>query len=1322
MGRMNTRKRIRAVWIVMIAITMTILSASMYFAPKQETTAATFESADIRFIFTTDLHGRLTPMDYELGEPYNTGSLAKAYTLIQDAREEKKEGNSFTFDVGDILYDYTTENIFEMEPKAIQPMFQAMKIVNYDAIVLGNHEFDYGYDYIMKQIQGAGLMNKSVVSNLKDAKTGKTVFQENKIISRQVTTKSGKKVTLDIGIIGETIPVLSRKRENYIGTLVTEDIIANATEQAKKLKKEGADIIVVLAHSGMGTENPTEFSKDVSYALTKIKEVDVVLCGHEHNLFPSTNANSAKYYELSGVNKKTGLVNGKNLVMVNDKGQNIGIVDMTVKVSGSEKTITKRSSSIRPVRVSTEANADIIATLGKWEEVFSAATNNIIGNVADGKSFNNFLGLVEDTSSIQMLNNSKIYYALQYINTNALQYKDYPVIAASNHVRYGQLSAQDYANLTGEISEANISAIAPFNKYVFLYEVNGKQVKEWLEWSASAYQTLSKSVTWTDEAMNSAMKASGAKSLISEEWLDEWVSFYVFDGIDYTIDPSVEPRYDFNGKRINQTNRVTNITYNGTPVTDSTKFVLATDPLTNIKKDALTDIENHAIVKGINKSITIMAQYVSMLSKAGDLVPYTDDNWRVSLPADYNFIVKTSQNARAEINQNNWVTTLISNTNELDYYKVHYSSNETDTTGPNLVVAPTIEKPTNQSVKIAVSASDASGIKDIKYAIGDYNEYHSWQYANEFKGTFTAGSNGIYTVYAQDNNNNVTIKKINITNINQGILQAPTVNSYTNRTTRITGKAEPSATIYFKTEDGVYETTVNADGSFSYELPSQRAGNTVIVHTKDSSGRSSDTVTVPVKRTGPNRPVVDNIDNTVLQVTGNTNGDTVAQIFVVAGDKVYVSPNGGKAAYEACDKYVSGYEIIETPIQILQDGRFFVDTNGINGNTLVTVYTFDFANRLSKANMSRAQEVGPNPPILYTVSNAENKVSGRIYNKNAGTTYNVTLTTGGQTYTAVTDEKGYFNINVDVLEAGQAIKVYATDVVDNVTRTSAVISKNVQDISAIIKSMEYQYMFLNDIDNKTTNITGTCLGGNATIIIRCNDELYEVQSNDDGDFLLELESPLKAGSVVTAVYREQYSDSVDADQKIVTVGKPLQPEIQNATIYNTTKLIRVLSKEKGTVTVEVGEDVYKSKNYVYDEALGSYVFDVKINNVDSGNYVSIYASNSAGNSPKLDVPVVERAPNTPKINTVTTNTDLIKGKVNLLLDPKDQDGKTPTVENTGTKVYVKTSNKTYTAVIKDDGTFEVKIAKQKANTTMTIWAINSLGKGPSMEIKVKKAK
>lgn len=1315
-------KRIRTAGAIILIFSLMVLSSGVYFAQTKQSMAATVDSADLRFIFTTDLHGSLTTTDYELGEPYNVGSLSKAITLIEEAREEKAEGNSFTFDVGDMLYDYTTESIFEMDPGAIQPILQAMNTVGYDAITLGNHEFDYGYDYITKQILGAGLKNICVVSNLKDAKNGKTVFDENMMISRKVTTKNGKKVTVNIGIIGETIPVLSRKRENYIGTLVPEDIIENTKKEAAKLKKEGADIIVVLAHSGFGTENPTEFSKDVSYALTKIDEVDVVLCGHEHHMFPSDSVDSAKYYKLPGVNKDTGLVNGKNLVMASDRGRSIGIVDLTLKISGSNKTISKRSSKVRQVKASTAVNTKIEEFFGKWKEVFTAATNNILGNVADGQSLNNYLGIVEDTNSIQLLNNSKIYYALQYIYSTGTSYQGYPVIAASNHNRDGQMSSKDYANITGEITEANLSAIAPFNKYVFLYEVTGKQLKEWLEWTASAYQTTNKSVEWTDEAMNTVMKEAGTQSLIAEEWLDEWGPYYVFDGINYTIDPSVEPRYNYDGDKINTTNRISSITYNGTPVTDGMKFVLATDPLTNVKKDCLTDMQDHAIVKGINKNITIMGHYISMLSKVGDIIPFTDDNWKLDLPENYDFVLKVSQNGRSEINKNNWSDGLITNINEYDYYKVHFNRDDTDTQGPNLVVASSNEKSTNLNVKIAVSATDPSGIKTIRYAYGSYDKNYPWQQAAMVKDTFTAAENGIYTVYAEDNNGNGTVSRIHITNINRGILQVPSINSYTNRTTRITGTAEPSSTIYFKTVDGVYETVVGTDGAFSYELPSQRAGDTVSAYTKDSSGRTSETVTVPVKRTGPNRPVVDAVDNTKLQVTGNTNQDSVAQVFVVAGGKVFVSPNGGAEAYQNCEKYVSSYDIVKTPVQITKDGRFYVDTNGINAETLVTVYTLDFAGRLSKANMSNVAEIGPNPPVIYSVCNAENTVSGRIYNKKEDTVYDVTLTVNGQTYKAVTDMKGYFTAEVGAMEAGQNISIYATDVVDNVTRTSAVIKKQVQDIKNIIESAKYQYMFLDEITNKSTNITGTCLGGDTAVTIKVGDQFYEVTSDYKGDFDLELPSALKAGTEVSAVYRELYSNSIDADMKSVTVGKPYPPEILNAAIYNTTQKLTILSKEKGSVTVEAGGETYTSKKYTLDESLGIYVYEVKIKNVNSGSYISVYATNSAGNSPKLQIPVAKRAPDTPVTQPVYTSTTAIKGNVELLLNTGSATQEIPTVSNTGTKVYAKINNKIYTAVIKDDGSFEIKIPKQKVNTSITVWGANSQGKGPEKVIKVLKAK
>lgn len=1286
--------------------------------------AATAENVDIRFVFTTDLHGRLTTTDYELNKEFKTGSLAKAYTLIEKARQEKMKSNTFTFDVGDVLYDYTTENIFEMEPNAIQPIFRTMATLGYDAIVLGNHEFDYGYDYIMNQMKGSGLKDICVVSNVFDAKTGKTVFHSNMMLTRNVKTKSGKIRTVKIGVIGETVPVLSRKRENYLDVLVTEDIVKNATKQAKLLKARGADVIVVLAHSGFGTENPAEMSKDASYALTKIPEVDVVLCGHSHRMFPSNAPESAGYYKYSGVDKKTGLVNGKNIVMANDKGQSIGVVDLTLSFADKQTKITRRKSEIRLVKESTKANEAINNGFGEWKDIFEAAANNFVGTVSEGKALSNYFGLVEDSSSIQLLNNAKINYALQYINSTAKQYKNHPVIAASNHTRYGQLSADDYANISGRISEANLSAIAPFNKYLFLYEITGKELKEWLEWSASAYETLNKSVTWSDELMNAASKTSGAKSLISEEWLDEWSSFYVFDGVNYTINPSVEPRYNYYGAQINNTNRVTNISYNGAPITDDMKFILATESITGNKIKALNGIEHKAIRKGINKSLSVLVDYVKEISQTGNIVPCVDNNWNISLPEGHSFLLKLSTLADLDSEFNEWNRTLILTDNQYSYCKIDYKSIAEDKDPPNIVLASTNKAKTNQNIDVAVHVTDRSGLKTIKYLFGDYNEsYYAWDIVSPMENhIFTASANGIYTVYAEDNVGNKSVASIEINNINRGILQVPSINSYTNRTTRITGKAEPGAEIYFDTVDGYYIGQVDDKGTFAYELPSQKAGDKVIVYVKDSTGRVSEKVTVVVKRTGPNRPEVTLIENNKTEITGNTR-DNIRTIFAIVGNNVYVSSKDGEKAYKSSEKYVSSKKIIKTNVSIKNSGNFSISIPALRSSTSVTVYALDYIGRVSKANISKVEHVAPNPPTVYATCNSDNQVHGRIFTKEPGTIYKVTVTAGGLQYQADSDENGYFEVPVGLMDAGERIRIYATDKVDNQIRKSAVISYVVKDVKDFRNNNGYEYVSINEVTNKSESITGTCEDGNVDVIIKIGDEIVVVTADKDGNFEYPLNKKLRAGIQVSAMVRLKKGGIVDASIGKVIVGKPYQPILLNKGIYNTTKTLQISSTEKLTITVLAGKDKYTTKKCVLDGNTKTYIYTVDINNINSGNNVSIYATNSAGNSTRLTLPVIQRAPNTPKVDPVDTNTDNITGTVNLILDSTNENNnkETPTVSNTKTKVFVKIGNTIYEGKVFDDGTFEIKIPKQKVNTPITIWGENALGKGPSRVFKVIKA-
>ena len=121
-------------------------------AAKNET-----ETVDLRILGTTDLHGQLDSYDYEQGVDYNNGGLARVLDLINKTKAELPGTNTITLDAGDVLFDYSTEYIFSADQEAIQPIYKAMKLVGYDAITLGNHDFDYGYDYILRQLDGSGL-------------------------------------------------------------------------------------------------------------------------------------------------------------------------------------------------------------------------------------------------------------------------------------------------------------------------------------------------------------------------------------------------------------------------------------------------------------------------------------------------------------------------------------------------------------------------------------------------------------------------------------------------------------------------------------------------------------------------------------------------------------------------------------------------------------------------------------------------------------------------------------------------------------------------------------------------------------------------------------------------------------------------------------------------------------------------------------------------------------------------------------------------------------------------------------------------------------
>ena len=106
----------------------------------------------------------------------------------------------------------------------------------------------------------------------------------------------------------------------------------------------------------------------------------------------------------------------------------------------------------------------------------------------------NYFGTMEDNDAIQLLNNIKISYGLQYINKTKTQYKNLPVVAASTYLKYGSSDGEDYIDIQNQFKKANIYDLVSYRTGLYIYKMTGAQIREWMEWSAGGYEQAGKNL------------------------------------------------------------------------------------------------------------------------------------------------------------------------------------------------------------------------------------------------------------------------------------------------------------------------------------------------------------------------------------------------------------------------------------------------------------------------------------------------------------------------------------------------------------------------------------------------------------------------------------------------------------------------------------------------------------------------------------------------------------------------------------------------------------------------------------------------------------
>ena len=438
------------------------------------------QEVNIKLLGTSDIHGRVVPWSYGADVEDKSGSYAQIATYVKDVRKNNK--NVVLVDVGDAIQDNQVD-VFAKDKKYYKdhPIPKVLNEMKYDIFVLGNHEFNFGMkalDEILKDIKA-----KKLTANFYHKKNDKRYIDATTIIE-----KDGVK----LGIIGLSTP-MSAKFEEDTGNLKDMKFTSPTEEartQVEKLKAKGVDAIIVIAHMGIDNENkiPDTGMRDV---INAVDGIDVVIAGHMHKDVPSE------------------IIKNTLITEPHRYGTVVSEVDLTFDINDKKEVkLVKKESKTVPVKA-LEADKKIAEIYKPYHEKLRELNNVVIGQTANEM-------VPQETKHGVSAAFSKDTGLSSFINDVEQHYSGADVVTFSFDHQKARMDK-------GDIKKKDII----FNyRYaggdVTVYELTGKQLKEYMEWSANYFDTIQPGDT--EYRYNAERKKS------------KYVTYDIFGGVNYKID------------------------------------------------------------------------------------------------------------------------------------------------------------------------------------------------------------------------------------------------------------------------------------------------------------------------------------------------------------------------------------------------------------------------------------------------------------------------------------------------------------------------------------------------------------------------------------------------------------------------------------------------------------------------------------------------------------------------------------------------------------------------------------------------------------------
>lgn len=486
--------------------------------------------AHVVILSTTDMHGRVFPIDYYKNEYDNVG-IAKVATLVREAR--KTNPDLLLIDSGDTIQGTALAYIHNRRNnKPPDPMMLTMSALKYDAMAVGNHEYNFGLKVLEKARSEASFPWLS-------ANTYNTAAKTN--YHKPYTIKEVQGVR--IGILGLTTPGIPNweNTQNYAG-LEFRETVSEAKKWVPLMRSEGkTDVVVVAMHMGIeedlrtGTRSPSQMTNEnAALAIARqVPGVDVILMGHTHRDVPSLIVNNdvIKTYMDIQNQRTSGYFNeGVLLTQANRWASHLARVDLYLEKGGDNRWhVLAKSSRTLPVTEKTEVDPEIVKLGQPYHDETQAWLGKTIG--ASDKELTAQGCRSRDTAIIDLIHKVQLEAGKADVSMAA---------CFNTEARISK----------GTVTVREIASLYEYENTLVTIELTGQQVKDALEHSARYFKEY-----------------QAGKSL--SELVDTRIPGYNFDmaeGVTYDLDLT-KP----SGQRIQ------NLKFKGQPLSPTQKLRVVTN-------------------------------------------------------------------------------------------------------------------------------------------------------------------------------------------------------------------------------------------------------------------------------------------------------------------------------------------------------------------------------------------------------------------------------------------------------------------------------------------------------------------------------------------------------------------------------------------------------------------------------------------------------------------------------------------------------------------------------------------------------------------------